>query len=88
MFSRLTVTPQITAIAAGQTVRFKATGARKVIWSAVGGTIDADGDFDAPYGAQSMTATVIATSKDDSTLSDSATVHVLAPGQVTGTANA
>jgi arylsulfate sulfotransferase len=88
MSTSLTIIPQVTAIAAGQTVRFTATGAKNVTWSAIGGTIDADGDFDAPYGGQSMTSTVIATSRENSTLSAAATVHVVAPGQVTGTANA
>jgi hypothetical protein len=66
-------------------VRFTATGAKKVTWSAIGGMIDADGNFDAPYATQSITATLIATGKDDPKLSATATVNVVAPGQVTGT---
>jgi arylsulfate sulfotransferase len=84
------VSPQSTAIATGQTTRFTAMVSNDttgVIWSATAGTIDADGNYSAPSGTQSMTATVMATSKKDPTKSANATIHVTAPGQVSATAN-
>ena len=84
------VSPQSTAIATGQTARFTAAvtaDTTGVIWSASAGAIDADGNYTAPSGTQSMTATVTATSKKDPTKSASATIHVVAPGQVSATAN-
>jgi arylsulfate sulfotransferase len=85
------VSPQSTAIATGQTTRFTAAVTNDttgVIWSATAGTIDADGNYAAPSGTQSMTATVTARSKKDPTKSASATIHVTAPGQVSATGNA
>jgi hypothetical protein len=58
-----------------------------VTWTATAGTIDGNGNYSAPAGPQSTTATVTATSKADPTKSSSATIHVLAPGQVSATAN-
>jgi hypothetical protein len=83
----LAVSPQATAITAGQTVQFSA-GAddRSVTWSATQGTIDAAGNYTAPPGV-SATVTVTATSRSDPTLSASATVNVVAPGEVSATAN-
>ena len=82
--------PQTTATGTGQTVSFTANvtnGKSGVTWTASAGTVDVNGNFVAPAGPQSMTVTVTATSKDDTTKSASATVNVVAPGQVTGTAN-
>jgi arylsulfate sulfotransferase len=86
----VTLTPASTAIATSQTARFVAVtnNARGVTWSATAGTIDADGNYTAPSGPQSITAIVTATSKWDPTTSATATVHVIAPGQVSPTANA
>jgi hypothetical protein len=84
------VNPQSTAMATGQTVDFTAmvtNDTTGVTWTATAGTIDANGNYTAPSGTQSMTTTVTATSKKDPTKSASATVNVVAPGQVTSTAN-
>ena len=86
----VSVSPQTTATGTGQTVSFTANvtnGKSGVTWTASAGTVDVNGNFVAPAGPQSMTVTVTATSKDDTTKSASATVNVVAPGQVTGTAN-
>lgn len=87
----VTVSPQATAIATGQSALFTAavdnddTG---VIWSTTAGAIDVNGNYTAPSGTQSVAAVVVATSKADPTKSSRAAVNVVAPGQVTGTANA
>jgi arylsulfate sulfotransferase len=83
----LAVTPQATAIAAGQTIFFSAgTDNRSITWSATQGAIDAAGNYTAPTGA-STRVTVTATSKTDPTVSASATVNVVATGEVSPTAN-
>jgi hypothetical protein len=84
------VTPQAVATGTAQTVSFVATvknGSSGVTWAASAGTIDANGIFVAPPGPQSAMVTITATSKDDATKSAGATVNVVAPGQVTSTAN-
>jgi arylsulfate sulfotransferase len=58
-----------------------------VNWTASAGTIDSNGNFTAPAGPQSTTVTVTATSKGDPTKSATASANVVAPGQVTATAN-
>ena len=86
----LSVSPQTTATGTGQTVSFTANvtnGKSGVTWTASAGTVDVNGNFVAPAGPQSSTVTVTATSKDDTTKSASATVNVVAPGQVTTTSN-
>jgi hypothetical protein len=86
----VSVSPQTTATGTGQTVSFTANvtnGKSGVTWTASGGTIDVNGNFVAPAGPQSTTVTVTATSKDNTMKSASATVNVVAPGQVTKTAN-
>ncbi len=86
----VSVSPQTTATGISQTVSFTANvtnGKSGVTWTASAGTIDVNGNFVAPAGPQSITVTVTATSKDDTTKSASATVNVVAPGQVTATAN-
>jgi hypothetical protein len=86
----VSVSPQTTATGTGQTVSFTANvtnGKSGVTWTASAGTVDVNGNFVAPAGPQSMTVTITATSKDDTTKSASATVNVVAPGQVTSTAN-
>lgn len=83
----IVVSPQTTAMSAGQTIQFTAgTDSRDVTWSATEGTIDANGNYTAPSGA-STTVTVTATSRRDPSRSASATVNVVAPGQVSPTAN-
>jgi hypothetical protein len=86
----VSVSPQATAVGTGQTVSFTANvtnGKSGVTWTASEGTVDVNGNFVAPAGPQSTTVTVTATSKDDTTKSASATVNVVAPGQVTATGN-
>ena len=99
----ISVSPQSAAIAPGQTVRFSATVNSQmtgiaspatanddpsgVSWSASVGTIDADGNYTAPSGTQSASALVIAMSKRDRTKFAGARIHVVAPGQVSPTAN-
>jgi arylsulfate sulfotransferase len=86
----VSVSPQAMAITTGQTVHFAATVTNDttgVRWSSTVGTIDTVGNYTAPSGTQSVTATVTATSKKDPTKSANATVHVVAPGQVSATAN-
>ncbi len=84
------VSPQFTAVATGETVQLAATVTNDttgVTWSTTVGTVDASGNYTAPSGAQSTTATVTATSRKDPAKFASATVHVVAPGQVSATAN-
>jgi arylsulfate sulfotransferase len=99
----ITLSPQSAAIAPGQTVRFAATVVNQmtgtalpstanddpsgVSWSASLGTIDADGNYTVPSGTQSTSALVIAISKRDRTKFAGARIHVVAPGQVSPTAN-
>ena len=96
----ISVSPQKTAIGTGQSTQFSALGdIYGVTWSAVAftnagpgtaaaaGTIDYFGNYTAPSGSQSLVVTVTATSKTDPTKSSSATVNVVAPGQVTATNN-
>ena len=86
----VSVSPQTTATGTGQTVSFTANatnGKSGVTWTASAGTVDVNGNFVAPGGPQSMTVTVTATSKDDTTKSASATVNVVAPGQIAATTN-
>jgi arylsulfate sulfotransferase len=85
----VTINPQDTAMATGQTMQFTATATndpKGVSWTASAGTIDSTGDYTAPSG-KSITVTVTATSMTDSTKSASATVNVVAPGKVSTTAN-
>ena len=86
----VSVSPQTTATGTGQTVSFTANvtnGKSGVTWTASAGTVDVNGNFVAPVGPQSMTVTVTATSKDDTTKSASATVNVVAPGVFAKTNN-
>jgi arylsulfate sulfotransferase len=82
----VSISPSAVAIGAGQTVQFTPSIA-SVTWSATAGTIDGSGNYTAPSGTQSVTVTVTAKSLEDPTKSASATVNVVAPGQVTPTAN-
>jgi arylsulfate sulfotransferase len=84
------VSPQIVAVGTGQTSQFTAivtNDSSGVSWTATAGSIDANGNYTAPSGTQSTTATVTATSVKDKTQMATAKVNVVAPGQVTGTAN-
>jgi arylsulfate sulfotransferase len=85
----VSVSPPATAIGTGQTAQFTANVSNNagVHWSATAGTIDANGNYLAPSGTQSLTVTVTATSITDPTKYASATVHVVAPGQVSPTAS-
>jgi arylsulfate sulfotransferase len=85
----VSMSPQNAAVGTGQTVQFTAMASdmKGVTWSATAGTVDSNGNFTAPTGTTSMTVTVTATSMTDNTKSASAVVNVVAPGQVTATAN-
>lgn len=95
----ISITPQSANVFATQSVQFTATDSRRpsdVSWtvtasSGQGGAspesavIDSNGNFTAPAVTQNTNYTVTATSKADHTKSASATVTVVASGQVTAT---
>ena len=95
----IAISPQKSAIGAGQAMQFSAMGdPAGVTWSvatigsgaapaASAGSIDASGNFTAPAGAQSLLVMVTATSKTDPTKMATATVNVVAPGQFASTKN-
>ncbi len=99
----IAISPQSAGIATGQTLQFSATvtnnltgitlpatgnsGPMGVHWETQGGRIDQDGNFTAPSGVTSSSAFVTATSAEDGAKIASAIVHVVAPGQVSATAN-
>jgi arylsulfate sulfotransferase len=99
----IAVTPQSAAIAEGQTVHLTATitnsvsgttaaattnnDSTGVMWSATTGTVDAEGNYTAPAGTPSTSVSVTATSKVDRTKFASATVYIIAPGNVSSTVN-
>ena len=99
----IAVSPQSAGIATGQTFQFTAmvtnnltgitspatgnSGPMAVRWKATGGKIDDNGNFTASSEAASTTVFVTATSAEDHTKYATATVHVVAPGQVSTTAN-
>jgi len=85
----IAVSPQAVAIGTGQTVQFTAmtSDSSGVTWSATAGTIDASGNYTAPSGSQSMGVTVTAASLKNHSKSASATINVVAPGQLTPTAS-
>src|SRR5262249_48338056 len=80
----VSVSPPTAAIGTGQTMQFMAAlvNDTAVTWTATAGTIDPAGMYTAPAGPESVTVSVTATSKADPTKSSSATVNVVAPGQV------
>lgn len=83
------ISPQFVAVGTGQTVQFTpiASNGSAVTWTASAGTIDSNGVYVAPSGTQSMTVTVTATSAVNHSKTATAMVNVVAPGQVTSTAN-
>ncbi len=98
----VSVSPNAAAVVTGQTVRltakitnsspgtFASTSENElaeVLWSTTEGTIDSEGNYTAPSGAQSTTVFVKATSKKDQTKFGVAIIHVVAPGQVSPTVN-
>ena len=86
----VSVSPQVVAIGTGQMVQFTpivTNDSSAVTWSATAGTIDANGNYTAPSGSPSATVTVTATLVKDHSKTASAIVNVVAPGQVTATAN-
>ncbi len=88
--ANVAISPPSVAIGTGQTVQFTpivTNDSSGVSWSATAGTIDANGNYTAPSGSASMTVTVTATSLKDHSKTASASVNVVAPGQVTPTAN-
>lgn len=82
------VSPTNAAVGTGQTAQFTATLNRSsgVRWAASAGSIDSTGNFTAPA-TGSATVTITATSVQDATKAASATVNVVAAGQVAPTAN-
>src|SRR4030095_1430821 len=88
------VYPQPAYVGSAQTVQLTAnvTGDTSgVTWSVSGsggGTVDAQGNYNAPAVNQNATATLTATSITHPTKSDSTTVNIIAPGAVTTTNNA
>ena len=99
----IAVSPQSAGIATGQTFQFTAmvtnnltgitspatgnSGPMAVRWKATGGKIDDNGNFTASSEAASTTVFVTATSAEDHTKYATATLHVVAPGKVSPTAN-
>jgi arylsulfate sulfotransferase len=82
------ISPQVVALGAGQTVQFTpivSNDSSGVTWSATAGSIDANGNYTAP--AHSTTVTVTATLVKNQKTTATAKVNVVAPGQVTSTAN-
>jgi hypothetical protein len=81
------VNPQVSAVGAGQTLQFTAVvtnDAAGVTWTASGGSIDKNGVFTAPSQSALVTVTATATKGNQKA---TATVNVVAPGQVAATAN-
>ncbi len=88
--SNVAISPTAVAIGTGQTVQFTpivTNDSSGVSWTATAGTIDANGNYTSPSGSVSMMVTVTATSLRNHNKTASATVNVVAPGQVTPTAN-
>lgn len=97
---RISVSPQVAALATGESMQFTAAGDPAGVWWSVSsfthsvpgvpvasGTIDASGNYTAPSNTQSLIVTVTVTSKRDPAKSASALINVVAPGQVTSTNN-
>jgi arylsulfate sulfotransferase len=88
--NNISISPLTVAVSTGQTVQFTPivpNDASAVTWTASAGSIDTNGNYTAPAGAQSMTVTVTATTTKQPARSATAIVNVVAPGQVTPTAN-
>ena len=85
----IAISPQASAIGLGQNTTFSVVtnDTTGVTWTASEGTIDASGNYMAPAGPQGTTATVTATSKQDSTKRATATVNVVPPGTLAPTSN-
>ena len=84
------ISPQAAAVAPGQTIQFAVSVTNDTAglnWSASTGEIDSEGRYTAPLQAQSTTASVTAASKMNPGMSAQATIHVVAPGQVSASAN-
>ena len=86
---RIMIEPKYAAIGAGGSTHFSALthGGSDVRWSASAGEIDRDGNYIAPPVAQSETATITARSRNNPAEFATATIHIVAPGQITATAN-
>jgi hypothetical protein len=99
----IAIAPQTSAVSSGQSVQFTATikdqitgttspatsdnTNTEVRWSATAGSIDSNGNYLAPSGGESFKATVRAQSRKDSSKFATATIHIVAPGEVSATAN-
>ena len=100
----VSVSPRTAYIASGQSMQFTSTVTNStsgVTWTVAGtdstgaasvagaaGSVDMSGNFTAPTVTQNSTVTITATSVRDHTQSASATVTIIAPGDVATTANA
>lgn len=96
--SEFSVSPATADLLTGQTYQFNANSSpalARSVWSVNGivggnasvGTIDSDGNYTAPASQPAAPVVVSASSKLGRSLTSSATVTVVAPGQVTSTAN-
>ncbi|HTS12628.1 MAG TPA: aryl-sulfate sulfotransferase [Candidatus Limnocylindrales bacterium] len=94
----VSVSPQTAFVGSSQTTQFTANvmgDNSGVAWSVNGtpggsstvGTIDAQGNYSAPAVTQNTNVTITATSKKDMTKSGSASLSIVAPGQVASTNN-
>jgi arylsulfate sulfotransferase len=75
----VSISPQTVAVSTGQTIQFTpivTNDESTVTWSATAGTIDANGNYTAPSGLQSMTVTVTATTVATYTLAPAAAGNV------------
>lgn len=85
----LTLTPASVALGPSGVFHFDivTNDPKGVSWATSSGTIDAGGNYVAPAVSQSLTATITATSMSDQSKAAVARVEVVAPGDVSGTAN-
>jgi arylsulfate sulfotransferase len=89
----LTVTPQPAFVGSGQSVQLTSNlvnSTKGVTWTvtgAGGGSVSAQGLFSAPAVSQNASVTVTATSVENSAISASTTVNIIASGTVATTAN-
>src|SRR6516162_3360432 len=100
----VSVSPRTAYLASGQTMQFTpavTNSTSGVTWTVTGtdptgaagvagaaGSVDMSGNFTAPSVTQNSTVTITATSVKDPTKSASATVTIIAPGDVATTATA
>jgi hypothetical protein len=93
----ISLSPQSTMVFSTQSVQLTATdslGSADIVWTVTGpagpapsGVVDASGNFTAPQVTQNTTFTVTVASMRQPQKTSSATIMVIAPGQVSATAN-